>query len=257
MFHVDLAAVRAAFDDQMRRDPAPGPDARVAREDRVTRLLAVDGSWAAVQWSDLAEADADAVIAAETARDVPYLEWKHYSGDRPADLPERLAAAGLTPEGAETVLVADLDELDLSDPAPDGIRIATVEDEAGVDALVAVQEEVFGEVHPGTRTALLTSLPLDPRPVEAVVAWAGDRPVSAGRIEYAAGRDFAGLFGGGTAADWRGRGVFRALVAHRAARARQRGVRYLYVDAVPMSRPIFERLGFVPLTETTPYVRER
>jgi hypothetical protein len=25
---------------------------------------------------------------------------------------------------------------------------------------------------------------------------------------------------------------------------------------VPMSRPIFERLGFVPLTETTPYVRE-
>jgi GNAT superfamily N-acetyltransferase len=257
MFHVDLAAVRAAFDDQMRRDPAPGPDARVAREDRVTRLLAVDGSWAAVQWSDLDEADADAVIAAETARDVPYLEWKHYSGDRPADLPERLAAAGLTPEGAETVLVADLDELDLSDPAPDGIRIATVEDEAGVDALVAVQEEVFGEVHPGTRTALLTSLPLDPRPVEAVVAWAGERPVSAGRTEFSAGRDFAGLFGGGTAADWRGRGVFRALVAHRAARARQRGVRYLYVDAVPMSRPIFERLGFVPLAVTTPYVRQR
>jgi hypothetical protein len=46
-------------------------------------------------------------------------------------------------------------------------------------------------------------------------------------------------------------------VAHRAARARERGVRYLYVDAVPMSRPIFERLGFVPLTTTTPYVRER
>jgi GNAT superfamily N-acetyltransferase len=97
---------------------------------------------------------------------------------------------------------------------------------------------------------------MDPRPTEAVVARAGERPVSAGRIEFSEGRDFAGLFGGGTAADWRGRGVFRALVAHRAARARERGVRYLYVDAVPMSRPIFERLGFVPLTETTPYVRE-
>ena len=257
MFHVDLDAVRAAFDEQMRRDPAPGPDARVEREDRVTRLVALDGTWAAVQWSQLDGTDADAVIAIETARDVPYLEWKHYSGDRPADLAARLAAAGLTPEGAETVLVADLGELDLADPAPDGVRIATVEDEAGVDALVAVQEEVFGEVHPGTRTALLTSLPLDPRPVEAVVAWAGERPISAGRIEYSAGRDFAGLFGGGTAADWRGKGVFRALVAHRAARARERGVRYLYVDAVPMSRPIFERLGFLPLTETTPYVRAR
>jgi GNAT superfamily N-acetyltransferase len=135
--------------------------------------------------------------------------------------------------------------------------VSTVDDEAGLDALVAVHEEVFGDMHPGTRTSVLTSLSLDPRPVEAAIAWAGDRPIAAGRIEFSAGRDFAGLFGGGTAADWRGKGVFRALVAHRGARARDRGVRYLYVDAVPMSRPIFERLGFVPLTETTPYVRER
>jgi GNAT superfamily N-acetyltransferase len=258
MFHVDLSAVRAAFDDQMRRDPAPGPDARVERDERVTRVVGLDGSWAAVVWSALDRADADAVIAAETASDVPYLEWKHYTGDRPVDLPARLAAAGLTPEGPETVLVADLAELELADPPPDGIRVTRVDDERGLDALVAVHQEVFGgDVHPGTRAAVNSSLGLDPRPVEALVAWAGDRPVAAGRIEFADGRDFAGLFGGGTAADWRGKGVFRALVAHRATRARERGVRYLYVDAVPMSRPIFERLGFVPLTETTPYVRER
>ena len=254
---MDLAAVRAAFDDQMRRNVAPGPDSRVERDERITRTLALDGSWAAVLWSDLTDADADAVIAAETARDVPYLEWKHYSGDRPTDLPDRLAAAGLTAEGPETVLVADLDELAPAGPAPDGVRVATVDDEAGVDALVAVHQEVFGDRHPGTRTAVLTSLSMDPRPTEAFVAWAGERPVSAGRIEFAQGRDFAGLFGGGTAEDWRGSGVFRALVAYRAARARERGVRYLYVDAVPMSRPIFERLGFVPLTTTTPFVRER
>lgn len=255
---MDLAAVRAAFDEQMRRDPASGPDARVEQDEHVTRVVALDGSWAAVVWSSLDAADADAVIAAETARYVPYVEWKHYGGDLPADLPARLAAAGLTPDGPETVLVADLAELELADPVPDGIRVAPVDDEAGLDALVAVHEEVFGgDVHPGTRTAVRAGLGLDPRPVEAVVAYAGGRPVAAGRIEFAGGRDFAGLFGGGTAADWRGRGVFRALVAHRAARARERGVRYLYVDAVPMSRPIFERLGFVPLTETTPYVRER
>ena len=254
---MDLAAVRAAFDQQVRRDVPPGPDFRVEHEDRVTRTVGLDGTWAAVLWSDLDDADADAVIAAETARDVAYLEWKHYTGDRPADLPARLTAAGLTAEGAETVLVTDLDELEPADPAPEGVTVRTVEDEAGLDALVAVHQEVFGEVHPGTRSAVLSSLALDPRPVVAAVAWARDRPVSAGRIEFSAGRDFAGLFGGGTAADWRGRGVFRALVAHRAALARERGVRYLYVDAVPMSRPIFERLGFVPLTETTPYVRER
>jgi GNAT superfamily N-acetyltransferase len=242
----------------MRRRVPPGPDSTVEVDAKVTRVLALDGSWAAVVWSDLTEDDAGAAIATETARAIPYLEWKHYSGDRPADLPERLTAAGLTAEGPETVLVADLQELALADPAPDGIRVATVDDEGGLDALVAVHGEVFGgDVHPGTRSAVLGSLALDPRPVEAVVAWSGERPVAAGRIEFSEGRDFAGLFGGGTAEDWRGKGVFRALVAHRAARARERGVRYLYVDAVPMSRPIFERLGFVPLTETTPYVRER
>lgn len=258
MSHVDLAAVRAAFDDQMRRRMAPGPDSRVEEGDRLTRVLALDGSWAAVVWSRLDEADADAVITAEAARDVPYLEWKHYAGDRPADLPARLAAAGLAPGDPETVLIADLAELPLADAVPDGIQVTTVDDEAGLVSLVAVHEEVFGgDVHPGTRSAVLTGLALDPRPVEAVVAFAGTRPVAAGRIEFSDGRDFAGLFGGGTVAEQRGRGVFRALVAHRAARARERGVRYLYVDAVPMSRPIFERLGFVPLTETTPFVRER
>jgi GNAT superfamily N-acetyltransferase len=257
MFSVDLTAVRALFDEQMRRNAPPGPDSQVERDANVTRSLALDGSWAAVLWSDLTDSDADAVVAAETARDVPYLEWKHYAGDRPSDLPDRLVAAGLTPQGPETVLIADLTELEPAGPAPHGVRVTTVDDEAGVGALVRVHEEVFGDLHPGTRTSVLTSLPMDPRPVQAVVAWAGERPIAAGRIEFSEGRDFAGLFGGGTAAEWRGKGVFRALVAHRAARARARGVRYLYVDAVPMSRPVFERLGFVPLTETTPYVRER
>jgi GNAT superfamily N-acetyltransferase len=129
-----------------------------------------------------------------------------------------------------------------------------VEDEAAVDAMTGVHLEVFGDVHPGTRTAVLTALAHDARPTEAVVAHAGDRAIAAGRIEFSEGADFAGLFGGGTVPDWRGRGVFRALVGHRAARARERGIRHLYVDAVPMSRPIFERLGFVPLCETTAWV---
>ena len=86
-----------------------------------------------------------------------------------------------------------------------------------------------------------------------MVALAGQTPIAAGRVEFHAGTDFASLWGGGTLPGWRGRGVFRALVAHRAALAAARGFRYLQVDASADSRPILERLGFVELATTTPF----
>jgi GNAT superfamily N-acetyltransferase len=72
-------------------------------------------------------------------------------------------------------------------------------------------------------------------------------------VEFSEGTDFASLWGGGTLPAWRGRGVFRSLVAYRADLARARGIRYLQVDATPESRPILKRLGFVELATTTPY----
>jgi GNAT superfamily N-acetyltransferase len=64
------------------------------------------------------------------------------------------------------------------------------------------------------------------------------------------------MWGGGTLPAWRGRGIYRALVAYRAGLAAARGYRYLQVDASPDSRPILERLGFVRLARTTPYIWE-
>ena len=43
------------------------------------------------------------------ARDVEDWEWKHYSHDQPADLPQRLSRAGLVPGPAETLMVAEVD----------------------------------------------------------------------------------------------------------------------------------------------------
>jgi GNAT superfamily N-acetyltransferase len=90
--------------------------------------------------------------------------------------------------------------------------------------------------------------------IRMVVAMAGDEPVSAARIEFVSGTDFAGLWGGGTVPAWRGKGIFKALVAYRAGLAAARGYRYLQVDALPTSRPILQRLGFEPVASTTPYV---
>jgi GNAT superfamily N-acetyltransferase len=255
---VDPSAVLAAFDEQMRRHPVAGPGVRVEAEERVTRTVGTDASWSAVVWSDLPEADADEVIAAEVARSTGALEWKLYSHDRPADLPDRLKAAGLQPEPVETLMVAEIADLDLPVAEPAGVRLVGVDDSSGVATMLGVHEEVFGSgsVHPGTVEAVRTALGLRPRPIEAVVAWAGEVAVSAGRVEFHEGTDFASLWGGGTLPAWRGRGVFRALVGHRALLARDRGFRYLQVDALPASRPILQRMGFHPLAETTPWMHE-
>jgi hypothetical protein len=181
---VDLPAVLTAFDEQMRRHVRESPGARVETEERVTRTVGTDGSWSAVVWSRLTEADADEVIADEIARaaDASF-EWKLYSHDRPADLPARLRAAGLTPEPVETLMVAEIADLDLPVRDPAGVRMAAVDDSTGVAAMLRVHEEVFGpgSVHPSTVEAVRASLELRPRPIEAVIAWAGDVAVSAGR----------------------------------------------------------------------------
>ncbi|MCA2184470.1 GNAT family N-acetyltransferase [Nonomuraea cavernae] len=252
---MDHDAVLALFDREMRREvPPEGSGVRVERADDVVRQT---GDWNAVVWSCLDEAGADAAIAAQvrhfTALGVEF-EWKHYGHDRPADLAERLRAAGFVPEPAETLMVAPVAALPKEVRPPDGVRLAPVTDAAGVELLTRAHEEAFGEARPEMGRQLLDRLTREPDTVVAVVALAGDRPVSGGRIELTPGVAFAGLWGGGTAPAWRGRGVYRALVAYRARVAAERGYRYLQVDASDQSRPILGRLGFTPLTSTTPYI---
>jgi GNAT superfamily N-acetyltransferase len=144
------------------------------------------------------------------------------------------------------------------DPAvPPGVRLLQVTDLADADLLVRVHEQVFGGDHTAFARALRARLTGAPDTVAAVVAMAGERPVCAARVEFHHGTEFASLWGAGTLPDWRGRGIFRAVVAYRAGLAAARGFRYLLVDALPASRPILERLGFVQLSTTTPYVPAR
>jgi GNAT superfamily N-acetyltransferase len=251
-------AVLAAYDEQIRRHPQPDtPEARIECEDGVVRCVEPGKGWSGVTWSDLDEARADAVIAAQIRRfaDVPgEWEWKHYSYDRPADLPERLLAAGFEPEPTEALLVAEVAELALDTAPPPGVELRPVVDEPGAAALVAVVDEVFGGDHAHVGSALLAHIAREPSTAAAVVAFAGDAPIASGRVEFPDRGDFAGLWGAATVPAWRGRGAFRSIVAHRARLAAARGYRYLQADASDDSRPILERLGFVALATTTPFV---
>ncbi len=246
------------FDRQLRRDlVAEAPDV-IERAGSVVRQVGAGDAWTGVIWSDLGEdgAAADAAIAEQVrhfTESRSEFEWKLYAHDRPADLGERLAAAGFTAEEPETVLVASVADLPVEPVLPEGISLLRVVDVAGVELMMQVHDEAFGRPSPRLHRQLLHQVANDPDSVDAIVAMAGDRPVCGARTEFHRGTRFASLWGGGTAKDWRGKGIYRATVAYRTALAAERGYQYLQVDASDQSRPILERLGFSALTTTTPY----
>ena len=252
---MDQAAALAAFDTQLRNVVRPTLDGgHFERVGPVIRCVSADpDGWSGVEWSDVDETTADDVIAeqirffTEARRD---FEWKYYAYDRPADLPARLLKAGLVPGEEEALMVADVAEVPDVD-TPDGIRLVTVSDEDGLAQVKAVHDAVFG----GDHTAMIDSMRerLPSGAVAPVLALAGDEAVCAARVDFHVGTEFASLWGGGTLPEWRGRGIYRALVSHRTKLAVERGYRYLRTDALPTSRPILERLGFVRLTTTVPY----
>jgi GNAT superfamily N-acetyltransferase len=259
---LDAPAVLAEFDAQVRRGLQPdGSGGLGERVGPVVRWRTVDGAgWSGVVWSDLDDAVADAVIADQVrffgGRGEEF-EWKLYSYDQPPDLADRLLAAGFVAEEEEALVVADAGQVAEQDGVggtlPDGVRLVQVTDEAGLDLMIEVHDRVFG-ADPHLRPALDAQLRSSPDLAVLILAMAGDEPVCSARVSFGTGTDFAGLWGGGTVPQWRGRGIYRALVGYRARLAVARGYRYLQVDASPDSRPILERLGFVCLARTTPYV---
>ncbi len=255
---MDHAAVLALYDREMREGARPdGPAARIERAGGVVRQIADASGWNGVLWSGLDAAGADRAIREQIARFTGLerdFEWKLYAHDEPADLAARLFAAGFRAEPAETLMVAEVAGLALDMAPPAGVRLVRATGPAGVDLVVDVHERAFGTDGTALRHRLLARLAADPGAVVAVAAVADGEPVAAARMELVPGAPFAGLWGGGTVEAWRGRGLYRALVAHRARAAAARGCRYLQVDALPTSRPILQRLGFHPLSATTPYV---
>ncbi|MFB7331118.1 GNAT family N-acetyltransferase [Streptomyces adustus] len=250
-------ALLALYDRVMREGARPdGPGTRVERVGQVVRQVASAHEWNGILWSALDADGADAAIAEQIAHFTDLgltFEWKIYGHDLPVDLGARLQAAGFTPEPTETLLIAEVAKLSLDVEPPAGIRLLPVTDAVGVGLMAEANEQAFGVDSDWLRHRMLARLTADPDTLVGVVALAGDVPVSSARMELVPGTPFAGLWGGGTVESWRGRGIYRALIAHRARIAADRGYRYLQVDATDDSRPILERLGFTPLTTTTPY----
>ena len=252
-------ALLAAFDAQARPEPpTPPPGVWHEQDGPVLRVVGqIRGFISAPPDTGLRGAELDRLIARQRdyfAGRGEAVEWKTYAHDQPPDLASRLRAAGFVPEAEETVLVGRTTLMATEPVLPGGVALRQVTSDADMRRIAEMESAVWDEDRSWSGDHLIREVAGAPDDIAVFTAEAGTRVVAAGWITFQPGTDFAGLWGGSTLREWRGRGIYRALVARRAQLAAARGVPYLQVDASSDSAPILRLLGFQALTTTTPYV---
>ncbi|NYE94439.1 GNAT superfamily N-acetyltransferase [Psychromicrobium silvestre] len=181
------------------------------------------------------------------------VEWKTYGHDRP-DLPARLRLAGFNPEETETVVIGNAAELATDAEPPHGVIIRETTARKDFDRIAYMESEVWGKDWSWLAEDLASRCETSPDDVAVLIAEADGQVVSAAWLVGLPGTEFGGLWGGSTLKQWRGKGIYRALVARRAQIAVSLRMKYLVVDASDASSPILQRLGFQKVTTTTPWV---
>lgn len=250
----------AAYDDQLRGE-AETPSARASTWLGPLRLVTFDGGRGFVTSGHLADGHGYEIASlvpqalAHYALDdaIDRVEWKTRGHDHTPGLHEALLAYGFAADEPESIMIGPARGLAVDARLPDGVRLRTVTAKAEVRAMSAMAADVFGD-HDGDQVAdaLLRRLGRDDG-MQLWVAEAAGRIVSTGRLEPVPGTDFAGIWGGATLPEWRGRGIYRALTAARARAALAIGKTLIHSDSTEDSRPILERSAFVKVSTTTPY----
>ncbi len=215
--------------------------------------------WNGVAFADLTGTDPEPVIARQVAHFAALghaFEWKAFSHDCLNGDDEVLRTAGFQPEEPEGFAVLDLDGLGSDRPLPAGIALRRLAKAGDLDPIVGLITEVYGTPDHGGAlvTDLKRELAHDPDTLSVYGAFSGETMVSCGWIRFHGGSRFASLWGGATLPDWRGQGLYSALVRHRGTEAKARGFQWLTVDCSPQSRPILEHNGFKVLAMITPWI---
>ncbi len=259
----DADDLRTRYDSQLRLHlPERLPQGVTVERDGPLLRFAGSSYGGFVSYRDLDGLDGpelDELIARQVdvfAHRVEPFEWKLHEHDSPSDLADRLRAKGFVPEEVETVMIAPIAG-PVTSPMlpPDGVTLREVSERSDLERIGALEEAIWHDGRVGQLPdALEEELAVDPDAMAIVVAESDGETLCAGWVLFVAGTDFATLWGGGTLAEWRGRGIYRSIVAYRADLAARRGFRFLQVDASADSRPILQRLGFIAVTTTTPFV---
>ena len=235
---MDRTELLAAYDAQLRTD-AETPSATSVVRLGPLRLVTFAGGRGFITYRDLDGANADGIrelVAGALAHytvdlGIRRVEWKTRGHDHAPGLHEALLDHGFVPGEPESIMLGEARMLAVDVRLPEGVTLRRVTEEADVRAMSAMADEVFGDpVSDDMADALLRRLSMRDG-MELWVAESQGQIVSAGRLEPVASSDFAGIWGGATRAQWRGRGIYRALTAARARSALAMGKTLINSDS--------------------------
>jgi GNAT superfamily N-acetyltransferase len=183
--------------------------------------------------------------------------------DAPHDLGTRLIDAGLTLEGNAPAMAANLDDVPLDEPPPDGLEIVPVTDAGTLEEFLTIVEADWlewtgGEATPVQRRTLDAfareiprRLPTEPAPLR----WLGrvnGQPVATSRVSLGGGA--AGLYAILTLPSHRGRGIGRAMSLAALRTAAGLGYRIGVLQASDLGYSVYLKLGFRDLFTYEIYV---
>jgi GNAT superfamily N-acetyltransferase len=232
-------------------------DFALEKTPHVVRAIGEEAAWSGIVYSHFSAPEAAKVIDDE----ISYFsklgrsfEWKVYSHDEPTDLLDRLRSRGFRIGEEEALMVLDLRLLPsrLLASGTESITVRAVADDEGISHFLALESAIWGRPDT-TREFLMSSISDRLQRNRGFVAYIDQMPIGFGRVTTSPNSCFAGLWGGSVLSDYRGRGVYRALLSTRVRHAKSSAsVRYLRVDSLPTSRPILERYGFERVASTWP-----
>lgn len=240
----------ANFANQHRQPAAPGIEVIDTPRYRITLQpdFPIPGP-NSIAWIRCQAGEAEDVIrearAAVAARAHVPIYWILDPETQPPDFADYLVRHGVDFDSEAAVMVLPI-ESTIDGPDVDGLQIQDVlADRDGFRSAGDVNSQAFGSqrlddevqerrrknnLAAGNRRVLLATLDGEPAGAAGLTLWPPDGAI---------------LNGGAVLPKFRGRGVYRALVAARLAMAREAGVEGLAVWGGKMSAPILARFGFV------------
>ena len=166
--------------------------------------------------------------------------WFLGPSSRPLDVEGQLLALGATQTDVATAML--MTEAPPDGPEHDIRQVTDLEGMRDFERMMDVDDPSRDASSPSHAEQMWARMQASPGR-SAYVAYLDGQPVSGGGL-IVTDQGFCILSGGATVPELRGRGLYRALVAHRWHAAVAAGVPVLAVQASTMSQPILERAGF-------------